>query len=310
MELYINNDGSIAKYVHDDGSETAIKTWPEGMESCGGSGRKKFNVFASCSSGCWINCKFCFLTSKKFEYNPIHSTDIANNVIEAISSEIKRRPELKEIPFNLSFMGMGEPWYILDDIYLATKLILEEISPKVKYIEGVDIATTLPSLRYDDVNNLRKINKLLENTGKLTDKPESRSNVRVFYSLHSGNDKTRRKLIPKTLDIDIATLFLTSILNEFNVIYHYILLDGINDNLYEDIVQIASLFRYKLPENSQLRILRYNKCPNSKFEESKDFDKMVEFLNKWVYDLKVQLSPGSEISAACGMFLMKNKEVK
>jgi adenine C2-methylase RlmN of 23S rRNA A2503 and tRNA A37 len=56
----------------------------------------------------------------------------------------------------------------------------------------------------------------------------------------------------------------------------------------------------------QLRLLRFNQCTNTKYKESPRVDGLIRTLAKTVKDFKYQLSPGSEISAACGMFLMKD----
>jgi 23S rRNA (adenine2503-C2)-methyltransferase len=298
-ELYLTQDGCIAKYVHEDGSETSIKTWPEGMESCGGSGRNKWNVFASCSVGCPIRCGFCFLTSKNYAYFPITALEISWNVLSAIKEELKRRPELKHIPFNLSWMGMGDPWVDLGKIQEATMLILKQLVDLVDEIEGVDIATTLPKISSGDINILDSINKFLQDSGKLTDRPKERTAVRVFYSLHSLIDENRKKIIPHTLPVDSALPYLANLSESYNVIYHYMFLDGINDSMRD----VYALIDYFSTSKDQLRILRYNKCPNSSFHESRKFIRNIKALESKI-NLKVQLSPGSEISAACGMFLL------
>lgn len=305
-ELFLTNDGCIAKYVHEDGSETAIKTWPKGMESCGGSGREKFNVFASCSVGCKIKCKFCYLTSKNYPYHELSYNEISNNIITSIKCELKRRPELKSLPFNLSFMGMGDAWLDLKIIKYVTHIVIENISPLVDYIEGIDIGTTLPQASYLDKNILKSIDDILISTNKLATRPSNRSNVRIFYSLHSLNNVIRKTLIPNTLDIKTALKHLNSLESDFNVIYHYVFFDQINDT-HEDIDNLINYFKYS---NRQLRILRYNKCINSKYEESFQFNHIIETLIDGMGNrLKVQLSPGSEISAACGMFLLKKGEI-
>lgn len=301
MERYVTEDGTIAKYVHDDGSETSIKTWPKGMESCGGSGRNKFNVFASCSSGCMIKCGFCFLTSKRFPHTYLTYSEVVDNVSNAIYEEFKHRPELRKIPFNLSWMGMGEPWLDLDLIEIATDDILRNIAPLVDEIEGVDIATTLPSVSYLDSIFLTNINDMLIKTGKLTKKPEGRTNVRIFYSLHSLDDAVRKSIIPRTLDVAIAFQYLKKLSETYNIIYHYMFLEGINDRPIDYVL----LCRYFSVSKSQLRILRFNQCPNTKFRESSSFSLITDKLKKFVFDVKIQSSPGSEVSAACGMFLMR-----
>ena len=72
-------------------------------------------------------------------------------------------------------------------------------------------------------------------------------------------------------------------------------------------IEVEMLADYFSNTNSQLRILRFNKCKGSKFNESSKFDSIIERLYSRLGDdkLKIQASPGSEVSAACGMFLMK-----
>lgn len=99
----------------------------------------------------------------------------------------------------------------------------------------------------------------------------------------------------------------------FNVIYHYLFLDGINDS-HDEVGDLINFFLSVSPDynvirdSKQLRILRYNKCDKSRYTESKSFSQIIERLNIQIPEkLKVQVSPGSEISAACGQFLMRLK---
>lgn len=304
MESYISNDKCVAKYVHDDGSETSIKTWPDGVESCGGSGREKFNVFISSSVGCPIRCSFCYLTSKDFPYHQLSAADISTNVIDAINMELSRRPELKNLPMNLSFMGMGDAWMDLEKTYQVVRYICSWF-PELK-IEGVDIGTTLPLIKWDDQLWLLKIKNYLIRSGRLTDRPISRKPVRIFFSLHSFFDDYRHYLIPRSIPIKASLEYLRTLEDTFNVIYHYVLFEGINDQ-HKDFSAIIDHFLYQ--PRREIRFLRYNQCPNSKFKESQEFNSFIERLERNKLDnMKVQLSPGSEVAAACGMFLMKEIE--
>lgn len=301
MESYISNDKCVAKYVHDDGSETSIKTWPDGI-SCGGSGRKKFNVFISSSVGCRVTCRFCYLTSKHFGWHPLSPSAVADNVIEAIEAEFIRRPELKDIPMNLSFMGMGDAWYNLCHTYNVVSYVIEHFGNQL--IEGVDIGTTLPQIKPSDTHYLEQIDQILKATGRLVERPIERSAIRIFYSLHCADGAIRQTLIPNTFKPIVALPYFIGINKEykFNIIFHVILLDGINDSDYN----IKLIIDMVNTCNAQLRLLRFNQCPDSVFAESKRFDEVVNIFKVSVNDFKYQLSPGSEVAAACGMFLMKN----
>lgn len=302
-EVYISKDNTVAKYVHESGTETTIKTLPKNTISCSGDNRNKFNVFISCSKGCQIGCKFCFLHVKKYTYDSIPKIILLHDVRNAIAAELLRRPELVQTPINLSWMGMGEPWFNLSDVFHISKHIFNTYSNEV---EGVDIATTLPIIKYTDIQYLNKLDKWLSSqlNDRLTPKPKNRANIRIFYSLHSLDNSIRKTLIPKTIDLDVALPYLESLHRyyNFNVIYHCMFLEGVNDSDYQ-VAKLAKYF-YDHPDK-QLRILRYNKCTGSKYDESQKFNEIIQTLHRLVPNLKVQISPGSEICAACGMFIMK-----
>ena len=304
-EVYLTQDGQIAKYVHEDSSETSIKTWPKDYQTCGGSGREKWNVFASCSVGCPIGCKFCFLTSKKFKYHKLSAEQIALNVISAIDEELIRRPELVHIPMNLSWMGMGDPWLDMKTIKEATQIILEYASRKVDQIEGVDLASTFPNIPGKQIGNLfylHEISQIVDSLYNLTPKPPERSKLRLFYSLHAVQYETRYSMISQPR---YEFGFFAELSKKFNVIFHCMFLEGINDKNSDIQLLLKAMEQCK---DSQLRILRFNKCSNSQYFESDKFMSIIAQLNKSLGDrLKIQASPGSEVSAACGMFLMKTK---
>jgi 23S rRNA (adenine2503-C2)-methyltransferase len=232
----------------------------------------------------------------------LNAVQITENVVNAVTMELLDfRPELRKIPMNLSWMGMGDPFLDLEVVSYATGHIFDEVSGYIQEIEGVDIATSLPRISYDDKKYFDYIDSFLNNTKKLTKKPLDRTDVRLFYSLHAIREGVRRKMIPHSIPIGIALDYLYDNFGDYNIIYHAIFLEGINDKR-KDIEALRDFF-----EDSwgQIRVLRYNKCKNSIYNESENFNEIINYLDKSKINMKVQMSPGSEISAACGMFLMK-----
>ena len=302
MECYRTKDNTVAKYVHDDGSETAIKTTP--YEKFGGDYGKvinKFNVFISHSVGCPVGCKFCYLTVKKCPYHKLTASQIFNNVIKAIKAEVKARPELHYMYCKLSWMGMGDPCI---DGKLTFDATADIVNYLLKYnickgIDGIDIATTLPKnfKNIDFINDLYVIVDLDELN------PERNYNtteeaVRFFYSLHSAVDSTRSNLIPNSLSLHTAEDMLLDLIPR--VFIHHMLFEDVNTSKEELDAIIA--FMGKI--NSELRLLRFNSCDGTSFTEAKDFDELVEYLYSRYSNIKVQSSPGSEVKAACGQFLL------
>lgn len=310
MEVYRTINGHVAKYVHDDGSETAIKTIPEGEVGCGGYGNvgNKYNIFISTSVGCPVGCKFCYLTAKKCPYHKLSVNDIVMNVLDAINAELLVRPALRSMYTKLSWMGMG-------DGFLDTKLVFDVTEELLYYIQsfelsagidGVDIATTLPKIPSTAINYIDKLSELVWET-HLNPKREyirglNRQPFRVFYSLHSADNDTRSLLIPNTEDVlEAINYFKTLEIKGINVILHHMFFEDINDSFDEanHLISLLSVFN-----NVELRLLRFNACPDTTYKESSNFDNLVAHINKYHTNIKVQLSPGSEISAACGQFLL------
>lgn len=313
MEVYRTKDGQVSKYVHDDGSETAIKT----VSSCANvydketgrivpieKEREKFSVFISSSVGCPIGCKFCYLTVKKFPYQKLGPWQIVKNVRSALISEVEKKPELKNKYIKLSWMGMGDA-LLLDaaDIDKVTIAILDLVlcGPRIgiKGLDGVDISTVMPPKAKGWPFHLGVLNGELLNSFQRNPHSMDRSPLRLFYSLHS------EKLIPSRKRNGVWNDFKK--LKEFNywynidIILHHMFLDGVNDKK-SDVELIQALLE-RTGLEAELRVLRYNECPNSEYRESRNFDELVSYAAEIMPKVKYQVSAGSEIKAACGQFL-------
>ncbi len=103
MEIIQNEDKSVTKYVHDDKSETCIKFVPSQFYTCGednliknSKNKHKYSVLISCSSGCPIGCKMCYLSNKKYSYKKIEQSDLFHNIIQAINEKVKEDPSIKD----------------------------------------------------------------------------------------------------------------------------------------------------------------------------------------------------------------------
>ena len=316
MEIYNNADKSVTKYLHDDGSETCIKIVPSSYYVVKDDNlikkekeRHKYSVLISHSSGCPIGCKMCYLTIKGYPYHPLQYYEITSHVIKAIQHKVEENPSLKSKYIKLCWMGMGDAFLDLQKVNICTTQILDFVF-KNGYavgLDGVDIGTVFPK-NSKNLHILNDLNQSLERYwtkpfGKNhcnTDKP--RSPLRIFYSLHKIH--YREELIPNSNFYRNTRQTLEEFKNLCNidVIFHYVFLDGVNDSKV-DVDALIRLFS-KL-KNFELRILRYNECRDSPYKESSKFDSIVKELNESIPRIKYQISPGSEIKAACGQFIMK-----
>ncbi len=314
MEVYRTKDGLVSKYVHDDGSETAIKT----VSSCGNIvnkatgkvepvevDRNKFSVFVSSSVGCPVGCKFCYLTVKKYPYHRLSPMAIYNNVKEALSAEVKHKPELNKKFMKLSWMGMGDAFLLnpVDLRRLSCKIIEWATYERlVAGLEGIDIATVMPRDNNGWPYQLAKLNDSCDKY-KINPSSKDRSNVRIFYSLHSVAN--RKSLIPCSKHgAPVKDLQLLNKVRQWygiDIILHYMFLEGVNDS-ESDLFRLFWLSN-DITGDTEIRFLRFNECKHSPYKESPNFDDLVKLCSEKLPRIKYQISAGSEIKAACGQFL-------
>lgn len=307
MEVYRTKDGTVAKYVHDDGSETAIKSVPTcacGEFTLGEHAHSKYAIFISSSVGCPVDCKFCYLTVKKCPYHKLGIESVLSNVKEAIDSEIEFNPSLKEKYVKISWMGMGDALFEIPMVTVATIEIVDAIlhQRQAKGLDGVDIGTSIPLIDDKHIDQLDKLKNSLSGYKRNPNNTDGRSIIRIFYSLHSADDTTRHNLIPKSKPLYAALITLNKFNKKgFDIILHQMFLRNINDS----DGQIDTIINLCLEHPTfELRVLRFNKCPDAQFDETDRFIKIIDKLKQSVPKLKFQVSVGSEILSACGQFII------
>lgn len=328
MESFITDDGSVAKFIHADGSETAIKV----VKSCSnfrhpGTGaietewvdRNKYSVFISASLGCYMKCKFCHLTIKDSAYAKLQTAQVVANVKEAIEAEMQRKPEMRSRYVKLCWMGMGDAVNQPDMVHDATLELMEWLMAKgyTRGLDCVDLSTVLPPVGDAWIEKFRALNEAL---ARYPVNPESfrieqaevstqrsyaaRSRFRLFYSLHSAVQSTREVMVPKAMPLEQAVPRLKRFARDGgpNLLLHTVFVEGLNDGLHEVDAMLALLKEHFA--DTELRVLRYNFCDQSPYREMTTIDRAVSRIAQEHAALKVQTSAGREVAAACGQFLV------
>ncbi len=328
LNTYITDDHTVIKLIHDDDSETAIKIQESQLQNINPItgkletfqvDRNKYSVFISASAGCPMKCSFCHLTIKNAKFKKLTRDEILNNLKSAIEEAIKYNTSLSDKYVKLSWMGMGEA--ILDPEGVRD-ISLSFIEWLLKYdlakgLDGVDLSTVMPDIKGLNLSALAELNQELK---KYNINPKNymadniqlstfkeyphRSPLRLFYSIHAINPKIRNILVPNTKDIIESALILNEWSNnsQANVILHQLILDGKNDS-WDEISNLVSFINTYF-QNNELRVLRYNVCLKSQDMETQHFNEIIKYLSQHIKYLKVQVSPGKEVSAACGQFIV------
>jgi hypothetical protein len=332
FEVHTTDDNLVSKFVHNDLSETAIKLVPScdtirnpvtGRVEVNQSERNKYSLFVSSSVGCFMKCSFCYLTLKGMKYKPLNYKNIIDNLKEALVEQAMINPEIRSKYLKINWMGMGEDQIAKPERTRDITLSVLDWALENEFalgLDGVDIATVLPKVndswtkQFETLNNellqypLNPNNKLIVNsagTGKLEYKIV-RSPLRLFYSLHAARQELRNTIIPNSYDLNTALMLLKNYSkdNTLNVIFHIMFMEGINDSI-EDIQSMINFIEDNNLQGYEFRVLRYNSCDTAKIRESTKFEEIVNQLANHVNFLKVQVSTGPEIEAACGQFIAK-----
>jgi adenine C2-methylase RlmN of 23S rRNA A2503 and tRNA A37 len=333
QEVFVSDDSLTTKIIHADNSETAVKM----VSSCdtirnpvtgklehNSIDRNKYSVFASASHGCFMKCKFCYLTMKGMKYAKLDENAILENLKSALAVQADHDPDIADRYVKLCWMGMGEDQMIRPDrtARLTMDFLTYVMDNKLAAgVDGVDLATVLPPhihRRWMDVFHeldyqLKQFptnpnNKLMVHAQGATGPQEyiNRSRFRVFYSLHSAIQETRNEIIPGATPLDeaVATLKDYAKGNQHNVIFHHMFIHGVNDSDRE-IDALINFHKKHGLEKYEFRILRYNHCDNTPLSESDRFETILDRLAAEIPFLKVQISVGSEVRAACGQFIVR-----
>lgn len=329
FDVFRTEDGTVSKYIHEDGSETAIKLVKSLQNILNpitntietrASERNKYSLFISSSVGCYMKCKFCHLTLKDAEYIKITEEAVLNNLKEAMEDVVLFNPEIKTRYVKLSWMGMGDAINKPEMVYNVTLKFLDWIFEKgyALGLDGVDLSTVMPPLKgkkwipiFQDLEaQLQKYNKNpvyhMDNVEYSNGYYSHKNIFRLFYSVESAIQEKRENVVPKAMPLMEAVEHFQEYQQggKYPVILHHLLVDGLNDS-EEELDELIKFVNHNFKDN-ELRILRYNFCAKSSYKESEQVISQVKKLSDNINFLKVQISPGTEVSAACGQFIVKD----
>lgn len=312
MQQIISNDGLTTKYIHKDQSETSFKMSHSGKFNSENlitpitQDKEKYSLVISCSKGCQMKCTFCHLTQKGSTFEELTTEQVEQNLKDVIADQYEKHPEIGKKHIKFCWMGMGEAILKPEMIKTVSINVINWALNKgyASGVDGIDVSTVLPKISNRWQETIKELVEETKNYPRNPNNTTDRSLVRIFYSLHSANQKQREELIPNTKNIDVAIDSLTSFVKEtgIDIVYHYMFMNGVNDN-DNSVTELISLYKNKKLSGSELRILRYNEATNG-VTESDYLKDIVSLLEQEIPKLKVQHSSGNKVASACGMFVV------
>ncbi|MDR2818005.1 MAG: 23S rRNA (adenine(2503)-C(2))-methyltransferase RlmN [Endomicrobium sp.] len=239
----------------------------------------KNSVCISSQIGCPISCVFCSSGKVKLVRN-LTKGEILEQILQ-IENDIKEKVS------GVLFMGMGEPSLNLNNISLALNSLLsnKEFGIGKRHI-------TLSS-----VGNVPAIKKLADDN----------FGVRLALSLHSVDEKQRKKLIPNNFGFHIEDIlnagkyYLKKTKSRLTI--EYILFGNINDSA-ADAHKLARLLRHHelLNPNVQVNLMPFNPVDGTNLQtpQEETVQKFKNILKLNGIIVNIRQAKGADIKAACG----------
>ncbi|MDQ2718467.1 MAG: 23S rRNA (adenine(2503)-C(2))-methyltransferase RlmN [Bacteroidota bacterium] len=237
--------------------------------------------------GCSLSCKFC-ATGYMDRKRNLNFDEIYDEVV--LLNQMAEKTYQKKLS-NIVFMGMGEPLLNYKNVLKAIERITAHdglgMSAKRITVSTAGVAKMIKQLGDDQV----KFNLAL--------------------SLHAANDKKRNEIMPINETNNIKALI--EALNYFHektkndITFEYILFKGENDSIRDadDLIKI-----YKQVPVHLVNIIEYNPIDNADFvKPDKDAtQKFMDYLAAHRVNVRLRISRGKDIDAACGQLANKNLE--
>ncbi len=249
--------------------------------------KDRLTACVSSQIGCSLSCKFCatgFIERKRnLNFDEIYDEVMLLNKIAVETSGKKLS--------NIVFMGMGEPLlnykHVLKSIERITANDGFAMSPKRITVSTAGIAKMIHQLGTDGVR------------------------FNLALSLHAANDVKRDSIMPINETNHIKAL--VDALNDFykktknDITFEYILFNGLNDSL-KDADELISIYR-QVPVHL-VNIIEYNPIDKAKFSKPDEdsTQKFMDYLAAHRVNVRLRLSRGKDIDAACGQLANKTAQ--
>ncbi len=244
--------------------------------------KRLWTTCISCQVGCSVRCPMC-ATGKQGLVRNLDDEEISDQVL--FWYQLARQGRVPSAPSNVVYMGMGEPFFNLENVF---KSLDELMSP-----DGLNVGA-----RHISVSTCGVVEAIPAFAERF---PQ----VNLSISLHAANDDLRSALIPVNKKWPLAVL--GDAVSEYlkicrrKLFFEYVMLSGVNDHP-SDLKELNAF----LKSIGERRLLHVNLIPyNDAGAEYKasprkrvmEFQKGLEAAG---WHVTCRRSLGEDIKAACG----------
>ncbi|MCW8956185.1 MAG: 23S rRNA (adenine(2503)-C(2))-methyltransferase RlmN [Gammaproteobacteria bacterium] len=236
--------------------------------------------------GCALDCSFCSTARQGFSRNLSSSEIVAQIWLATRLLDEELRPGRKVT--NVVLMGMGEPLLNFDNVVKAIDLFLDDNAYGLsKRRVTVSTAGVLPAI----------------------DRLSKRHDVQLAISLHAVRDELRDELVPINKKyplqelIDTCHRFMADRSPRSRLTIEYVLLEGVNDS-EQDARDLIKLLK-NLPV--MINLIPFNPFEGAGYKTSSGnkVRRFQEILVKADVITVVRRTRGEDIDAACGQLVGK-----
>jgi 23S rRNA (adenine2503-C2)-methyltransferase len=243
------------------------------------------NTFCiSTQVGCAMACAFC-LTGKMGLVRNLTAGEIVGQV-RVLADAL----QMREAPFNIVLMGMGEPLHNYDETMKALRILTDE--------QGF----AMPARRI----TLSTVG-LLPALERLAKEPVMPN---LAISLHAPTDAQRGELVPINRKYGVADIVAAAkrfpLKKRSRITFEYVMLAGVNDSP-EDARRLAKLLA---GVKSKVNLIPLNAAAGIPFERPSDavVDAFARVLAEHGVTVSVRKSRGRDIRAACGQLIVEGQK--
>jgi len=244
----------------------------------------RITLCISSQVGCALNCDFC-LTAKMGLTRHLSTGEILGQV-----ALIQHDRGLVDIPFNLVFMGMGEPLHNYEAVTAAVRILTDEramgLSRRRITISTSGLAPAIERLAREPVR------------------------PRLAVSLNATTDELRDRLMPVNRRYPIARLLQACRVftqgTRDRMSFEYVLLDGVNDSA-DDLRRLVRIVS-GLP--AKVNLIPFNEVPGRLPYRAPSRERVIEFhqqLREQDVPASIRWSRGADARAACGQLALDTK---
>lgn len=234
--------------------------------------------------GCAMDCDFC-LTGKMGFTRHLTPAEIVGQV-----RVLAHETGLRDSPFNIVLMGMGEPLHNYDAVMTSLRILTDE--------EGL----AMPARRV----TLSTVG-IVPAMEKLAREPIMPN---LAVSLHATTDAQRDRLVPINRKYPLEALIDTCkrfpVKRRSRITFEYVLLAGVNDTP-EDARRLVRLLA---DVKAKVNLLPLNAAPGIPYERPDDaaVNRFAKILAERGLDVSVRKSRGRDIRAACGQLIVEGQK--